>query len=551
MIKDFQKGKNEFWIVFAEQADVSAAKNLRTKEEKGQFVYEKLTETAARVQSPFIALLNSKGAKYQSFWICNAIFIEGNRELAEELAIYPEIKELLPNPRMRMIEPVEMSYEDVAKKDNTLSAIEWGINKVKAPQVWAMGFKGQNVVVGGQDTGYEYDVLSLETQYRGYTGSTPVHDYNWHDAIHSGGGGSCGVNSPFPCDDHNHGTHTMGTIVGDDGMGNQIGMAPLAKWIGARNMNQGVGSPVTYNECWQWFLAPTKVNGQNPDPSKAPHVINNSWGCDASEGCNSSNWSTMETAINNLRAAGIVVVVSAGNDGPQCNTVNGPPAHYAGSFTVGSTTSSDAISTFSSRGNVNIDGSGRIKPNVVAPGSNIRSCIRNGGFATYSGTSMAGPHVAGAVALLISAVPWLSGQVDSIEAILERTAVHITSSQTCNGTPPSTFPNNTVGYGRIDVLAAVTYALSVTGQGSTPQNLSGITVFPTLVTESFYIRFENAKDTHAEIKLYNSTGQLVRQFSESVHHDTHEILINDLHPGVYMYYVQTNSGFYFGKIVKA
>jgi serine protease AprX len=258
----------------------------------------------------------------------------------------------------------------------------------------------------------------------------------------------------------------------------------------------------------------------------------------------------METAITNLRAAGVVVVVSAGNDGSACNTINGPPAHFDGSYTIGSTTSSDGISSFSSRGNINIDGSGRIKPNVCAPGSSIRSCIRNGTYSTLSGTSMAGPHVAGAVALLISAVPALAGQVDTIESILEKTAVKITSTQTCNGTAPSTYPNNTVGHGRINILAAVNYALTTTAVSE--QNLygKGVTVFPTPATDKLYFRFENFRDIQAEVKLMNTTGQVVFEQKEFTKNNTLEISINPLPKGFYVYSITTNGISYHGKFIK-
>ena len=166
--------------------------------------------------------------------------------------------------------------------------VEWNIIKVKAPDVWAMGFTGQGVVIGGQDTGYQWDHPALINQYRGWNGTSADHDYNWHDAIHEDAGGNpCGYNSPFPCDDYGHGTHTMGTMVGDDGGANQIGMAPGARWIGCRNMDNGVGSPATYAECYQWFVAPTALDGSEPRPDLAPDVINNSWGCPPSEGCTS------------------------------------------------------------------------------------------------------------------------------------------------------------------------------------------------------------------------------------------------------------------------
>ena len=140
-------------------------------------------------------------------------------------------------------------------------------------------------------------------------------------------------------------------------------------------------------------------------------------------------------------------------------SVNDPPAIFNGSFSVGSTTSSDAISGFSSRGPVTVDMTNRLKPNISAPGSGVRSCIKGGGYASYSGTSMAGPHVAGLVALLISANPELAGEVDKIEDIIEQTAVPKTTAQNCGSVSGTTIPNNTFGYGRIDALAAVNMVL--------------------------------------------------------------------------------------------
>jgi subtilisin family serine protease len=256
----------------------------------------------------------------------------------------------------------------------------------------------------------------------------------------------------------------MGTMVGDDGLTNQIGMAPGAKWIGCRNMDQGNGTPTTYSECYQFFLAPTTVAGTNPDPSKAPDVINNSWGCPPSEGCTDPN--VMLTLVNNVRAAGIVTVHSAGNSGSACSTISDPSAIYDSSTTVGATTSTDAIASYSSRGAVTIDGSNRLKPDISAPGSGVRSSVPGGGYSSMSGTSMAGPHVAGLVALLISARPDLAGNVDGIENVIEQTAVHLTSAQTCGGVPGTQIPNNTYGYGRINALAMY--------QALCPYNVNGL-----------------------------------------------------------------------------
>lgn len=535
----------DFWVMMNEQADVSDAYKLATKEEKGQFVFDKLTEFSSRTQNALLPLLNSRAVSYKQFWIVNAIFVTGDIELAKDLAAYSEVKLLVQNAKYKMEEPII----EPAGKDATLLAIEWGITKVNADKVWALGYKGQGAVIGGQDTGVEFDHLAIETQYRGYTGSVANHNYNWHDAIHSGSGGSCGINSIAPCDDHNHGTHTIGTIVGDDGAGNQIGMAPQAKWIAARNMDVGVGTLTTYTECFQWFLAPTDLNDQNPTPSKAPHVINNSWGCDAGEGCNTSNFNVIKTAIANLRAAGIMVVASAGNDGSSCSTVKNPPALFDESFSVGSTTSADAMSSFSSRGPVTADGSNRPKPDISAPGSSVRSCIRSGNYATYSGTSMAGPHVVGLVALLISAKPSLAGQVDTIESIIQKTAVHITTTQTCGGTSPSTWPNNTVGHGRINALAAINLALTnPTGVPSIPLTGS-VSSYPNPVSSSINIRLINISEG-GKVRIYSIEGQLLMEQEVSPSENLVRINASKLAKGFYLYSFEGAKQSCFGRFMK-
>lgn len=549
LVKAFQDGKNEFWIVFDEQADVSAAKYLSTKEEKGEYVFKQLTETAERVQAKFLPLLKSKATSYQQFWIANSIYVKGDIVLAKEIAAYQEVKELLPNPTLHTIKPVEITPDASVRDATATNAIEWGLTKVKAPSVWALGYKGQGVVISGQDTGYDWDHPAIKSKYRGWNGSTADHNYNWFDAVKSGSGGSCGVNSPVPCDDNSHGTHTMGTMCGSEGS-NEIGMAPDAKWIGCRNMDAGAGTPALYNSCFQWLLAPTNLSGQSPMPSKAPHVINNSWGCPTSEGCNTSNFSTMQTAVNNLRAAGVVVVVSAGNDGSGCNTITTPAAIFEGSFSVGSTTSSDAMSSFSSRGNVTVDGSNRIKPNVSAPGSNIRSSVPGTGYSSMSGTSMAGPHVAGAVALLISAAPTLAGQVDTIESILERTSVKINMGQTCGGTSPTTYPNNTIGHGRIDILAAVNEALTVSVPNLENQRKNGFLVFPNPAHDKVSIRFQNVKDQSVVITLFNTTGQAVAEKTETIFNNSFETFVQDLPKGFYMVRIKTADKSYYGKLIK-
>jgi subtilisin family serine protease len=329
----------EFVAVLKQQADVRAADNLNTKEEKGMFVYNSLKAAAEHSQGDVITLLTKSNVTFHPFWVVNCVVITADAKVLEDVANLASVDMIIENAKYVSAKPIK-----VESKPTDVNAAEWGITKSKADQVWALGVKGAGAVVAGEDTGYEWTHPALKKQYRGWDGATADHNYNWHDAAHSGGG-KCGANSKQPCDDQEHGTHTMGTMVGEDGA-NQVGMAPAAKWMGCRNMNVGVGTLESYIECFQFFLAPTDLSDKNANPAKSPHVINNSWGCPTDEGCNSSNFATMETVVNNLRAAGVVVVASAGNDGSKgCSSINTPAAILPGSFTVGSTTSSDGICT--------------------------------------------------------------------------------------------------------------------------------------------------------------------------------------------------------------
>jgi subtilisin family serine protease len=411
-----------------------------------------LLNKSQTTQGPILQWLRQRGLEYRSFYIVNAILVKGTRDVAEALAARPDVAGIEGNPQIQNHLPQPDSSTESPSSFQRPATIEPGINYTHAPQVWGLGFTGQDIVVAGADTGILWTHDALKPHYRGWDGQNADHDYNWHDSIHDSVGNPCGNDSPFPCDDNSHGTHTVGTMVGDDGAGNQIGMAPGAKWIGCRNMASGVGTPARYIECMEWFLAPTQIGGGNPDPTKAPDITNNSWHCPPEEGC---SFDTLQAAVEAQFAAGIMMCSAAQNAGPSCSTVENPPGIYEETYSVGAlNTGTDTIASFSSRGPVTADGSGRIKPDITAPGTNIRSAVNTCDScysSAFSGTSMATPHIAGAMALLWSAIPSLRHQLTDSRDALNNSAVHIDSTQ-CGDAGP---PNNVYGWGRVDIFAAV------------------------------------------------------------------------------------------------
>ena len=449
-------GSGEALIVFSEQADLSGAANLKTKLEKGQYVYNALRAVAERTQAPMRKMLQDRGIPFESFYGVNMIKLTASRDLLYELAGHNEVQRIEANPKVRSSIPTpnlslpntQNSTQQMQTSTLTPTGIEWNVAKVNAPQVWALGFHGEGMVIANADTGVQWDHIALKSHYRGWNGTTVNHNYNWHDATSD--------HSPTPIDPQFHGTFTMSEMVGDDGLGNQVGVAPGAKFIACRNMDKhGVGSPAQYIECFQFLIAPYPMgHPELANPALAPDVINNSWDCPASEGCSLTTLQAIENAVT---AAGIFQSMAAGNYGPNCSTVSTSPAIYSSGVGVGATTSYNAIAAFSSRGPVAVDGSNRLKPELVAPGYNIRAAIPylNMYQGYWQGTSMAAPHVAAGVALLWQARPTLNGQIAATTKQLTKTALPLTSTQSCTSLPGSAVPNAVFGYGLLDILKAV------------------------------------------------------------------------------------------------
>ena len=472
-------GHADVLAVFGEFPDLSPAAGLATKEEKAEYVYDALRQNTRR-HDPVMAALSRRGIRAERLWIANAIHVpRADRATVELLRASAGVREVAAVQTWEVdeLERASAPAPDVgaeAKLGARDLQATWGIRDLGADRVWEMGVRGAGAVVAGGDTGYDWTHPVLQGQYRGTLAaggdtSAVTHDYHWYDGVREPFPGTndanpCGFGVEYPCDDGDHGTHTMGTMVGGVGVGRHLGVAPEAAWMACRNMDRGNGTPTSYLNCFQFFLAPTDLQGENPRPELAPDVVANSWYCPKSEGCFVETFAAFDNAVAALRAAGTVVVASAGNQGPNCNTVNDIPARVPGAFAVGAHDSLGRIAGFSSRGSYERD-SLRIRPDVTMPGVSVLSTEENGTFGRKNGTSMAGPHAAGVVALMVSANPLLRGQVDTIEAILRRSARPTAAppeGPDC-GVPGQDVPNNTFGYGRGNALRAVEMAQAFAG----------------------------------------------------------------------------------------
>ncbi len=441
-------GTVDFFVVMREKADLVPAKQLQTKAEKGHFVFSVLKETATRSQQDIRVWLENQGISSRSYWIRNMIRVAGNRDILQSIADRQDVEKIIPNRRHQALDPWEQQHAYAA---DSAREVEWNLTQINADRVWTeLGITGAGIVVCDNDTGVDWDHPALIEQYRGWNSTTADHNFNWKDCTTTA--------SLEPFDDHGHGTHTTGTMIGDDGDVNQIGVAPGAKWIAVKNMDsEGNGEDAWFHDSFQWILAPTDLNGENPDPGRAPHVVNNSWGYFG--GGDPQFYPDIEA----LNAAGIFVEVSAGNEGPDCGTLRSPP-DYDNVFTTGSTRQGGFISGFSSRGPSALYPE-IIKPEIVAPGSNIRSSTPGGNYqGGWSGTSMAGPHTCGMVALIWSANHELIGDIASTRTLIQNTAVY-TDVSTCTESGGRYIPNNVYGWGEIDCLAAVNEILLPRSEG--------------------------------------------------------------------------------------
>lgn len=464
-----KKGEAGYLIYFSEKPDLTRASTL-SWQKRGEFVVSTLQNAAFNAQARVRRYLDNHGIQYRAFWIDNIILVErSGRLFLDGLMQFPEISRIIARRSMILYEPSKER-----KTQAVPLGIESNISHVKADEAWALGINGSGIVVANIDTGVRYTHQALVNQYRGNLGSGNFnHNHNWWDPY--------GNHLTSPADDNGHGTHTMGTAVGDDGGNNQIGMAPGAKWIACRGCSTSNCGDNELLECAQFVAAPWDLGQANPDPNKRPHVVNNSWGdC----GLTYDNW--YQGVVDSWRSAGIYPVFSNGNAGncsydspPGCNTV-GNPGRYGNVTGVGSSGNNNGqYATHSNWGptdnadTINPSGYPNLKPQVVAPGVDIRSSVPTSNTSYeggWSGTSMSAPHVTGLVALILQAAPCLAHVANGhvvAETIIQQTAVAIPYASGCGGEGPGNVPNNATGWGEIDALAAVNAASTTCGPSGT------------------------------------------------------------------------------------
>lgn len=459
LLTDFKEAdKVTFLVKFREKADAqqvaeqarktAEAKNLsaqNTKLVQRSAVVSELKATSIDSQASVIKFLeqeqkNGNVEEFDSYYVVNGMAVTATKEIAEKIALFSEVEKILPNETRQMVTSVT---EDAKAPASEIANIEWNVSRVKAPEAWEMGVDGAGTVVAVIDTGVDWDHPALKEKYRGYNDATGEvdHNFNWFDA-------TAGRAEPY--DDDGHGTHVTGTIVGSEPDGsNQVGVAPGAEYISVKAFTPAGGTDADLLEAAEWILAPTDSEG-NIRVDLAPDVVNNSWG----GGPGLDEW--YRDVVISWRAAEIFPEFSAGNT--TLTNPGGPgsvaaPANYPESFATGAIDINNKVAGFSLRGPSPYD---EIKPDISAPGVNIRSSVPGGGYeGGWNGTSMAGPAVAGVAALLRQVDSNLT--VDEMEEILLNTATPLTDGVY------TTSPNQGYGYGLVDAYAAVSSIASGLG----------------------------------------------------------------------------------------
>ncbi|MEW6197685.1 MAG: S8 family serine peptidase [Planctomycetota bacterium] len=420
-----------------------------TMQRRHEVIVRSLLATAERTQGPLLDYLNGLVEEgrleyVEAFWIANVIRVDGPKAEIEQLLKHPDVGTIYYNYEVELIEPVA-----TAPDSGGLDAPEPGVVAVRAPEAWALGYTGQGVLVANMDTGVAGNHPALASRWAGvadprYAGHP---EWAWYDPYNN--------QNNFPYDTNGHGTHTMGTVCGG-APGDQIGVAPGALWIASAPIDRGGGIPTTVANAiksFQWMLDPDQNPGTNWD---VPAVCSNSWGLTTSHGyppCDQTFWSYLDAC----EAAGTLIIFSAGNEGT--SGLRRPADRATDAYRTLAVAAVDAntagwpIASFSSRGPTNCTpgGTPAIKPDISAPGVQVRSATPSGGYVKMDGTSMASPHINGVVALIRQACPDLT--IPEIKQIIYDTAHDL----------GPVGEDNSYGWGMVDAYEACLMAVSMCG----------------------------------------------------------------------------------------
>lgn len=444
-----EHNRNRFYgviVVMADQADIESLdrlliNNKSNLNDRHSQVITTLQEIAYQTQPPVLSYMRQLESAgdirfMKHFWIANMIAFEGKASAIWAIAA------LDPVGKVYLDVPVSTIWPNVEGKPSPsgrlITGREPGLSRIHAPEAWALGYTGYGRVVANLDTGVDGYHPALMYRFRGDINGDGNNNESWFDPYTT--------HWTYPTDSGTHGTHTMGTICGRTNTGDTIGVAIDAKWIAAACIDRGGGIPQTISDALlaiQWIADPDG----NPATADNPDACGNSWGIPDDSGyddCDQTFW----IAIDNCEAAGTVMVFAAGNEGTAgLRSPADRATTYHNCFSVGAVDGYNPnleIAPFSARGPSECArGDLAIKPEVVAPGVNVRSSIRGGGYQVFSGTSMACPHVAGAVAIIRQANPNLDAT--TIKQILIQTADDLGQAG----------EDNTYGNGIINIYAAV------------------------------------------------------------------------------------------------
>lgn len=421
------------------QSSVAPGKRIPV-ELRYRTILSALQTVAERTQPEFVerlARFQTEGmlSDMQRFWIRNLVILSATPQTIRDIAKMPEVHTVYLDGLLERDIPVEGPIP----AERSPEAAESGLRAINAHKLWALGYKGQGRLVMGIDTGVNGNNLSFNARWRGAQPGVPA-SAAWFDP-------SSGTSFPSDCD--GHGTHTMGTMTGLYAATSEtLGVAPAAQWIASNSLCGGGAHTSRSIASFQWAANPDgNINTMND----VPDAICNSW-YDPNVNSTQCNPDAggYTPVIQAVEALGTAVVFSAGNNGPAASSVTAPKNRIASAtdiFAVGAVDGNNPsypIASFSSRGPSTCSGpdSLRIKPEVSAPGVSVRSASGTSGYAIYSGTSMATPHVVGAITVLRQVAPFLTGT--EIKRILMRTAVDLGAAG----------EDNTYGHGMIDMWAA-------------------------------------------------------------------------------------------------